>query len=190
MCHAKMFNAVRVLGRNIGSMIRTLLWRLQLGRMGLPRQLGVASGVRFSVTDGANVLFGEACFFDRNATVIVKRGQLSIGAGGYIGTGAVIVACDNIDIGVGVLIAEYVTVRDQDHEFEGVGETRNAGMRSSPIRIGNNVWIGAKATITRGVTIGDNVVIGANSVVTRDIPANSVAVGVPARVIRTIGTPP
>jgi acetyltransferase-like isoleucine patch superfamily enzyme len=53
--------------------------------------------------------------------------------------------------------------------------------------IGNNVWIGAKATVTKGVTIGDNVVIGANSVVTRDIPPNSVAAGAPARVIRSIG---
>ena len=52
--------------------------------------------------------------------------------------------------------------------------------------IGNNVWVGTKATILQGVTIGDNAVIGANAVVTRDIPANSIAVGAPARVVKTL----
>lgn len=55
-----------------------------------------------------------------------------------------------------------------------------------PVTIGNNVWIGGSVTILAGVTIGDNVTIGAGSVVTRDIPSNSVAVGNPCRVIRTI----
>jgi len=55
-----------------------------------------------------------------------------------------------------------------------------------PIRIGNNVYIGFGAVILPGVTIGDNVVIGACALVSKDIPSNSVAVGVPARVIKTI----
>lgn len=54
------------------------------------------------------------------------------------------------------------------------------------IKIGNNVFIGIGVTIMPGVTIGDNVIIGAGSIVTRDIPSNSVAAGIPAKVIRTI----
>lgn len=54
------------------------------------------------------------------------------------------------------------------------------------ITIGNNVFIGEDAMIMYGVTIGDNVVIGARSVVTKDIPSNSVAVGVPAKVIKSL----
>lgn len=57
---------------------------------------------------------------------------------------------------------------------------------AKPVRIGNNVWIGGSVTILPGVTIGDNVTIGAGSVVTRDIPANSIAVGNPAKVIKSI----
>ena len=57
---------------------------------------------------------------------------------------------------------------------------------SLPIVIGDDVWIGANSVILPGVTIGDNSVIGAGSVVTQDIPANSVAYGVPCRVIREI----
>ena len=54
------------------------------------------------------------------------------------------------------------------------------------VTIGNNVWIGGSVTILPGVTIGDNVTIGAGSVVTRDIPSNSIAVGNPCKVIKTI----
>lgn len=56
----------------------------------------------------------------------------------------------------------------------------------APIKVGNNVYIGSGVQILPGVTIGNNCVIGASAVVTRDIPDNSVAVGIPARVIRTI----
>ena len=55
-----------------------------------------------------------------------------------------------------------------------------------PITVGSNVFIGINAIIMPGVTIGDNVVIGSGSVVTRDIPGNSVAAGVPARVLRSL----
>ena len=57
---------------------------------------------------------------------------------------------------------------------------------AKPVTIGDNVWIGGSVTILPGVTIGDNCTIGAGSVVTHDIPANSVAVGNPAKVIKTV----
>ena len=57
---------------------------------------------------------------------------------------------------------------------------------AKPVTIGNNVWIGGSVTILAGVTIGDNCTIGAGSVVTRDIPANSIAVGNPARVVKCV----
>ncbi|HBO38687.1 MAG TPA: hypothetical protein DD638_08465, partial [Pasteurellaceae bacterium] len=55
-----------------------------------------------------------------------------------------------------------------------------------PVEIGNNVWIGGNVVILGGVTIGDNVVVGAGSVVTKNIPANSLAVGNPCKVLREI----
>ena len=66
-------------------------------------------------------------------------------------------------------------------------QRRNEGyVQGEPITLKDNVWIGGSCTILPGVTIGENSVIGAGSVVTRDIPANSVAVGNPARVIRQL----
>lgn len=57
---------------------------------------------------------------------------------------------------------------------------------AKPVTIGNNCWFGANVTVCPGVTIGDNVVLGAGSVVTKDIPANTVAAGVPAKVMKEI----
>ncbi|MCT3430976.1 hypothetical protein EFQ32_09720 [Limosilactobacillus fermentum] len=54
------------------------------------------------------------------------------------------------------------------------------------VTIGNDVWIGGKATILPGVTIGDNVVVAAGAVVTKDVPANTIVAGVPARVIKEL----
>lgn len=146
----------------------------------------LARHVRLRVTDGGTARLADAVSIDRFADITVKYGHLEIGARSYIGQYSVICARDRIVIGADSLIAEHVTIRDQDHSFGPGLTTARAGFTTAPIQIGNNVWIGAKATVTKGVTIGDNVVIGANSVVTRDIPANSVAVGAPARVIRNI----
>lgn len=153
-------------------------------------RIHVARLVRLRATDGGIARLADAVSIDRFADITVKYGHLEIGARSYIGQYSVICARDMIVIGADSLIAEHVTIRDHDHSF-GLGlTTARAGFTTAPIQIGNNVWIGAKATVTKGVTIGDNVVIGANSVVTRDIPANSVAVGAPARVIRKIGPIP
>jgi acetyltransferase-like isoleucine patch superfamily enzyme len=160
--------------------------RFHFGSSDIPADLVVADGVKVSVTDGGRLILGACCSLDHNATLIAKFGSISIGAGGHVGIGSVIVARESIQIGTNTLIAEYVTIRDQDHLFDGSGITSQSGFSTAPIVIGNNVWLGAKVTVTKGVNIGDNVVVGANSVVTRDIPANCVAAGAPARVIRNL----
>lgn len=66
-------------------------------------------------------------------------------------------------------------------------ETRNKGLEYAfPIKVGNNVWFGGNVIVLPGVTIGDNCTIGAGSVVVKDIPANSLAVGNPCKVIRDL----
>jgi acetyltransferase-like isoleucine patch superfamily enzyme len=92
---------------------------------------------------------------------------------------------ERIDIGDFSRIGEMVTIRDHNHFSELAGAPgESKGFQSAPVIIGKNVWVGVKATIMPGVTIGDNAIIGANAVVTKDIPANAVAVGIPAKVIR------
>lgn len=69
-------------------------------------------------------------------------------------------------------------------------ETRNKGLEyAHPIKVGNNVWIGGNVVVLPGVTIGDNCTIGAGSVVVKNIPANTVAVGNPCKVIKVLEEP-
>ena len=83
------------------------------------------------------------------------------------------------------LIGELVSIRDHDHAFDRTDTPiLDQGRRTAPVVIGDDVWVGAKATITAGVTIGPGTVVGAHAVVTHDLPAGCVAVGVPARVVR------
>lgn len=182
----RFWNRLSKARRIIFRVMRLFLARLRLGRAALPGHVDLGSSIRLSATDGGTLRIGPQSVIDKGAVIIVKHGNLQIGPRGFIGQGSIIAARDAIIIGCDALIAEYVTIRDQDHAINGPGPFDRNGFVTAPIRIGDNVWLGAKVTVLKGVTIGDNVVIGANSVVTSDIPTNSVAVGIPARVIRTI----
>ena len=95
---------------------------------------------------------------------------------------------DDGDIFIGnyVMFGPNVTLATAGHPI--MPQLRQEGMQFNiPIRIGNNVWIGAGTIVLPGVTIGENTVIGAGSVVTKDIPANVVAVGNPCKILREIG---
>lgn len=107
--------------------------------------------------------------------------------GNYFYANFNLVIVDDIDVFIGehVMIAPNVTISATGHPVH-PDLRKDGGQFSLPVHIGNDVWIGANATILPGVTIGDGSVIGAGSVVTRDIPANTVAVGVPCRPLRPI----
>ena len=90
-----------------------------------------------------------------------------------------------ITIGNNVFIGPNVSIITEEHAMN--AKQRAEGLEyTHPVHIGDNVWICTGAIILPGVTIGENSVIGAGSVVTKDIPANSLAVGNPCRVIRSI----
>lgn len=89
-----------------------------------------------------------------------------------------------IEIGDGSLIGHNTTIATLNHDFN---PDKRANLHPSPVKIGKKVWIGSDCTILPGVEIGDGAVIGAGSVVTKNVPASSVAVGSPARVIKQIG---
>ena len=111
-------------------------------------------------------------------------GLLEIGDGTIINYGCSIAATELIRFGTDCSIGTHVLMMDNDfHHIE--PELRNERPESSPIILEDNVWVGGRAIILRGVTIGHDSVIGAGSVVARNIPPRSVAMGFPARVIRT-----
>lgn len=113
-------------------------------------------------------------------------GEIVIGDNVFFNRGCHVDARLGVRIGDNCLFGEGVSIHDADHVF-GPGDPRpltERGFVGAPVTIGRNVWVGAKATITRGVTIGDNAVVAAHAVVTRDVPPNSLVAGLPARVIR------
>ena len=115
-------------------------------------------------------------------------GKITIGKKVWLDDFSFILAQEEIEIGDGCMIATSVYIVDFDHKipaklFDFRNVNKNTYVRSK-IVIGKNVWIGAQCVILKGVTIGDNSVVGAGSVVTKSIPANCVAVGVPAKVIK------
>ena len=117
-------------------------------------------------------------------------GKITIGKNVWFDDYSFIHAQEEVKIGDGCMIATSVYIVDFDHKipakiFDFKSINKNTYVRDSVI-IGKNVWIGTHSIILRGVTIGDNAVIGAGSVVTRSIPANTVAVGNPAKVIRRL----
>jgi acetyltransferase-like isoleucine patch superfamily enzyme len=96
-------------------------------------------------------------------------------------------AIGGLKIGSDVSIAHGTTIMTLDHNYSQPGSTiRDASVILKPVTIGNDVWIGAGVRILAGVNIGNRVTIGAGTVITKDIPSNSLAVGVPARVIKSI----
>lgn len=111
--------------------------------------------------------------------------NIEIGENFYSNHNLVILDGAKVEIGDNVFIAPNCCITTAGHPIN--IDERNRGLEYAyPIKIGNNVWIGAEANILPGVTIGDNVTIGAGSVVNKSIPANSIAVGNPCKVIKTI----
>lgn len=117
-----------------------------------------------------------------------SSGQMTMGDFNNFNRRVKIVCRGSIQIGNNCMIADSVHFYDHDHKSDDLHRLMNVqGFVTKPIKVGNNVWIGAKATILKGVTVGDGAIIGANAVVTKDVPANGIAVGNPAKVVKMRG---
>lgn len=113
---------------------------------------------------GRHVMFGDHVYANFNLTVVDDT---------------------YIYVGSHTMIGPNVTLASANHPI--LPELRKKGYQYNlPIHIGQNCWLGAGVIVVPGVTIGDNTVVGAGAVVTRDLPANVIAVGVPAKVLRKI----
>lgn len=113
--------------------------------------------------------------------------RISVGRDSHIGERCCLWAGDSsgrITIGNNVSLAPEVFVTASNYQFLPGLPFRQQPKREADVRIGDDVWLGARVVVTAGVTIGDGCIVGAGSVVTRDLPAGSIAVGAPARVVK------
>jgi len=146
------------LGRGV-----TLEARRGFGRLILGRWVHIGSGNTIRCHEGT-LRIGDKCVFGKDNTV-----------NAYL----------DIEFGAATIVADWVYVCDFDHVFDDVTvPIKDQGIAKSPVRIGPDVWLGTKVTVLRGVTVGQGSVVAANAVVNKDLPPFSVAVGVPARVVR------
>lgn len=139
---------------------------------------GVQISAKLRVELGNHVALRAGC-------LLAGTGRIRIGDRTAINGDCILTAVEQIEIGSDVMLAPRVYVLDVDHAFADRDRPISSqGYDLSPVRIGDGVWIGAGAIITRGVTIGEGAIIGANSVVTKDIPAYTIAGGSPAKVLK------
>jgi acetyltransferase-like isoleucine patch superfamily enzyme len=158
--------------------------RLRHPRVTFGPRCDVRSGAHFTVSRHASVRFGAGCVLDHGFT-LESSGRIEVGDRTVFGHHCTVAADRSVAIGERCLFGEMVSIRDHDHAFDDpTTSILDQGRATAPVNIGDDVWVGAKASITRGVTIGSGTVIGAHAVVTHDLPPGCVAAGVPARVVR------
>lgn len=151
----------------------------------------VGDGVRFVGTPEFDPDFSEllvvslghaVVFYPR--TSIRGRGLLTIGDGCSINSGVIFGMTCDLTIGSHVMVADNVSFRTADHAYSDLAVPMMLqGERSLPIVVGDDVWIGANATILRGVVIGRGAIIAAHAVVSKDVQPYEIVGGVPAKKI-------
>lgn len=163
------------------------VWRYELAAFGSRSDIKRP----YLVLGGESIGIGARVWVDGGSRIEAHNSQrgterILIGDDTYIGPHCHITAAKSVKIGRGVLIASRVYITDHDHDFSNPLEQMRSHRRLlvAPVIIHDNAWLGEGVMILKGVEIGANSVIGAGSVVTKPVPANSVAVGNPARVIR------
>lgn len=130
------------------------------------------------------IRIGSGVFIGRNSILSCKNGDIDLADGANIGFNCEVFSASRVSIGARTLLAAYTYVIGGDHDFSDPGKPIiEQGRTSDGVSIGEGAWLGAGAKVLDGVTIGDLAVIGAGAVVTRDVPAQAVAVGIPAKVV-------
>lgn len=180
--------------RNCGRYLLHLFWSVPLfksrceragNNLRLPNGIPLVSGSHLRLIVGDNVTIGRSTI---GGSKVGKTPLLRIGDNSSIGYGTTINIAEEVIIGNDSMISFNCLIMDNDnHPISPCKRLMRMPVEETavkPVRIGNNVWIGAHSAILKGVTIGDNTVVGAHSVITRNVPSNCICAGNPARIIR------
>lgn len=135
------------------------------------------------------VIFGPWVHVGAGTALRAHSGTLRVGAKAIIARDVTVNCHLDVCIGVAALIADQVWIGDFDHCFDSTEvPIKDQGIATAPVIIGDDVWLGTRSTVLRGVRVGAGSVVGAHTVVTRDVDPATVVAGVPGRVLRRRST--
>ena len=135
----------------------------------------ISSKTKFIIKGKGYISIGEKNGIRRNSVFSIdENGKILTGKHCFFNYGCVIASHDKIEIGNNTKFGPYVMIFDHDYDFKNLDPKKRKKHISSPIIIGNNVWIGAGTIILRGTVIGDNCVVGAGSVLNGKYSPNSI----------------
>ncbi|GAB6733813.1 TPA: DapH/DapD/GlmU-related protein [Bacillus paranthracis] len=166
---------IKILMRLLRGLIFKLLHADKGGKL-----LRVTGSICVSREKQTNLFLGDKVVLYKDVGFYLDKvgATVTIGDRTYINRRTEIMCKEKVEIGKDCAISWDVTITDTDYH------SINNRYDTSPVKIGNNVWIGCNATILKGVCIADGAVIAANSVVTRDVPPNCLVAGVPGEVVK------
>lgn len=162
---------------------------LALLRRGAGVQIGKSVDIHYTVSadtsSGGTITIGNCCQLERGVVLASAGGHITLGERVFVGPYCVLYGHGGLTVGQNTMIAAQTVVIPANHTFA----CHNIPIWKQPqtaqgVAIGQDCWIAAGVRILDGVIIGDGCVIGAGAVVTKSLPAMSIAVGVPARVIK------
>ena len=131
---------------------------------------------KISVNERGKILLKKHIHTKRNVILCAEGGTLEIGEGCFFNNGCMAVAKERITIGNRAAFGPNVLIYDHDHDISSAESIHDSGYKTSPVVIGDDVWIGANTVILRGTVIGRDCVVGAGSVLKGVYPAGSVIV--------------
>lgn len=137
----------------------------------------------------ACITLRDGAALDRSVTLLATNegARIEIGPRTYINRHTMFDASERIEVGEQTMIGPFCYITDHDHVVGAGLAPGETPLVAKAVLIGKRCWLGAHVTVLKGVTIGDGSVVGAGSVVTKPLPAGVIAVGNPARILRSIG---
>ena len=167
--------------------IKTFVFRFTRHNVILGNGCRIKRNTEWKLFPGCFFSAGKKLIIGKDVTInVASKAKLIIGNNVGIGNRCQIVCHKHTEIGEGTVIAPNVMLFDHNHVFDIWNGVHQRDFIDGEIVIGKHCWLGAGCIVLKDVHIGDNCVIGAGSVVTKDIPSGCVAVGSPAKVIKTI----
>lgn len=197
------------LGGAAGLWLRSRLYRPLFARAGAGVLFGrnvtlrhahkIRLGERVIIDDGAvldakgdgneGITLGDRVFVGRNTILYCKGGDIVVGDGVSFSANCQVASTRHVEVGADTVIGSF-TYLLSGGEYDPASSlpfSRQSGRHEErELRVGRNCWLGAHVTVIDRAQIGEHCVIGAGAVVTKEVPPNSVAVGVPARIVRTL----